>query len=99
MKNNADIKINYSQPIQRHIFICQCHSLEHQASFWYDDDENEIYIQVHLTTDKNFFKRLWSGLKYAFGHRSMFGDWDEFVFKNEDLSKLNEFVNKTKKDK
>jgi hypothetical protein len=63
----------------RKILICECHSLEHQVSFWYEQDEGTLYVETHLVTHKNFFKRLWVGLKYTFGYKSRFGEWDEIL--------------------
>ena len=76
---------------ERLIMICECHSLEHQVIFW--DDDGELYCEPHLTTYRNFFKRLWRGLRYAFGYKSRFGDWDSTIFKKEDLEKLREYLN------
>jgi hypothetical protein len=45
--------------MERKIFICDCHSLEHQVAFWYDEEEKSLYIEPHLVTHRNFFKRLW----------------------------------------
>lgn len=97
--NNADVVIKDVDVIERHIFICECESLEHQLAIWYNKEDNEIVAEVHLTTNRNFFQRLLNGIKYAFGHRSNFGDWDEFLFKNDDLSKLKEFIDKVQKNK
>jgi hypothetical protein len=72
--------------MERKIFVCECHSLEHQVSFWYDEEDELVYIETHLTTHDNFFKRLWVGLKYAFGYKSRFGEWDE-VLMGEDKQK------------
>jgi len=63
----------------RKILICECHSLEHQVSFWYEQDDGTLYVETHLVTHRNFFKRLWVGLKYAFGYKSRFGEWDEIL--------------------
>lgn len=67
-------------------FICDCHSTEHQIRVM--ADEEDLYIQVHLTTHENFFNRLWSGVKYIFGHKSRFGDWDEFILNRDDKNSL-----------
>lgn len=64
----------------KEIFVCSCGSLEHQMMFWYDEEEKLLYTEVHLRTWHNFFRRLWYGLKYAFGYKSRFGAWDEFLF-------------------
>lgn len=80
----------------RKILICECHSLEHQYSFWFDEEENLLYCEPHLTTNRNFFGRLIYGIKYIFGYKSRFGSWDEFLFKHNDVDKLIEILNKIK---
>lgn len=79
------------------IFICSCGSFEHQLIFWYDEDENDIHVYHHIITYRNFFKRLWVGLKYAFGYKSRYGEFDSFIFQPEDLDRLNTFLQKIKK--
>lgn len=76
------------------LFICACHSVEHQLIMSYstDDDFKEVYCSVHLKPERNIFKRIWYALKYIFGHRSIYGDFDEFIFKPEDANKLQEVV-------
>ncbi len=71
--------------MEEEIIICACHSFEHQAIFWYDSTDHfkDFYVYIHLITYKNFFKRLWYGLKYAFGYKSRFGAWDQFIFDEE----------------
>lgn len=80
----------------RETFICNCHSLEHQYSFWYDEEDNILYVEPYLTTNRTFFKRLWYGLKYAFGYKSQYGSFDEFEVKTEDAEKLIKILEKTK---
>lgn len=77
------------------IFICECQSPEHQIQFWYDDDEKypTMYVTTHLITYDNFFKRLWIGLKYAFGYKCRYGNWDEFLFKPTDVKDLKLWLN------
>jgi hypothetical protein len=82
------------------IFICECHSLEHQLRFFYTKEElennhviEEMNVQMHLITYDSFFTRLWVGLKYAFGYKSRYGEWDDFYFKPKDINKLKTFLN------
>jgi hypothetical protein len=79
------------------IFICECHSFEHQMKFIHDSEDNSLYVYVHLTGDR-FWERLKKGIKYIFGHSSRFGEWDEFIFKEKDESALREFLNKVKRE-
>jgi hypothetical protein len=51
-------------------------------------------MQVHLTHRRNFFDRLIYGLKYAFGHTSNYGAWDEFVLEKSSLREMREFLAK-----
>lgn len=79
---------------ERLTFICECHSLEHQVSFWYDEEDDTLYCEPHLSTGRNFWKRLWFGIKYAFGYKSRYGAFDEMIFKEEDLDKLYNYLSK-----
>lgn len=78
------------------IIICSCNSLEHMVMFWYDEDpvDNALYVEIHLRTYRNFFKRLLYGLKYAFGHKSNYGSWDSFIFGQEEERKLYDILKK-----
>jgi hypothetical protein len=78
----------------RKIFICQCHSLEHQYAFWYDEDQKFIYCEPHLITNKSFLGRIFHAIKYIFGYKTRFGSWDEFIFKKEDIKRLKEILDK-----
>jgi hypothetical protein len=60
--------------------------------FWRDDDDKLLYTEVHLRTYHNFFKRLWYGLSYAFGYKSRFGAWDEFLFDKESERELLKYL-------
>jgi hypothetical protein len=78
--------------MDREVFICSCGSMEHQMTFWYDDEANMFYTEVHLTTRHNIFKRFWYSLKYTFGYKCRFGAWDEFIFDPESELKLLEYL-------
>ena len=76
------------------ILICDCHSFEHQAIFYKDEETGMLYVSIRLKTYDKFFKRLWAGLKFAFGHTSRYGEWDEFIFQEKDEQELLTFLNK-----
>lgn len=81
------------------ILLCQCNNIEHQLSFVYFEDElgsSDVYMYVHLDRP-SFWQRVKHGIKYIFGYRSMFGDFDEFIFKKEDVHKLERVVEFLKK--
>lgn len=79
----------------REIFICSCGSIEHQAIFWYDNDEKTLEVNFHLCNYDNFFKRCWVSIKFILGYKSKYGHWDSFIFKPTDEEKLKKYLNKT----
>ncbi len=81
-----------NKTMERKIYTCDCHSLEHQIAFWYDDEDQTLYIQPHLFTHQSFFKRLWVGIKYAFGYKSRFGEWDEILLNPDSQKDLYEWL-------
>lgn len=87
--------------ITQNLFICDCKSTNHLMIFSYSEEENwnRVFVHVHLNPEHGFLKRLWHGLKYLFGYRSKFGDFDEFIFNPEDTYKLQNIVTYLKKCK
>jgi len=81
------------------MFICACSSLEHQLFFWWDYGSDMLYVESHLHSNRNFWGRLKYALKYVFGHKSNYGSWDEFLFSEESLTKLQTFLNNLKDGK
>jgi hypothetical protein len=81
------------QLTETEIFVCGCHSFEHQTKFIYNEEDNILYVYIHLNNYDSFWKRLLTGIKYIFGYSSRFGEWDEFIFKEEDQEKLRKFLN------
>lgn len=77
---------------EQDLFLCDCFSTEHQIIFSYstneNDDWNMVFMHVHLNKERGFFRRLFHAIKYIFGYRSKYGDFDEFIFKPEDANKL-----------
>lgn len=75
--------------------ICSCGSYEHQINFdyWEDSDgDKDMYLTIHLASYP-FWKRLWRGLKYIFGHKSNYGNFDEFILSKEHAKALHEVAN------
>lgn len=50
-----------------------------------------MYCSVHLIAG-GFWCRLKNSIKYLFGCKYRYGDFDEFIFKQEDAEKLQEVV-------
>lgn len=81
---------------KKQTFICGCHSNEHQISMLLDTD-NDLFFTVHLAP-LPFFRRIKNAIKYIFGHRSVYGDFEEFILKIEDVDKMIEILQEFKKD-
>lgn len=86
--------------MDRKIFVCDCHSLEHQFTFWFDEEYNELYFEPHLHDSTwPWYKRFWKRLRYVFGNKSRLGAWDEIIINPEDANKIIEYLNKIVIDK
>jgi hypothetical protein len=72
------------------VLICDCNSCEHQIIFEYDQEDNLIYCHIHLVKH-GFWRRFVAGMKYIFGYKCRYGQWDEFIFKPEHSKQLREF--------
>ena len=64
--------------MEEKLILCVCHSPEHQMIISYDEEDNLAYAEIHLNPD-TFFKRIKNAVKYIFGHRSIYGDFDEMI--------------------
>lgn len=69
------------------LFICECGDPEHQLIMTADNDWGSVFCHVYLKP-RGFFKRVWSALKYICGHRSIYGDFSEFIFDVDDADRL-----------
>lgn len=84
--------------LETSVILCECNSAEHQILFRKFTDEPEtVYMEVHLSTNRGFWKRLWYGLKYAFGYKSRFGAWDELILSEKILENMQDFLAKETK--
>lgn len=71
------------------VLICDCSSREHQIIIEHDNEDNLIYCHIHLVKH-GFWRRLKAGLKYIFGYKCRYGQWDEFILKPEHANQLRE---------
>ena len=90
------MEVEKSKGSSEDIMICACSSVEHQIVVRIDeDDKNMAYCEIHLCK-LPFFKRLKNGLKYIFGYKSKYGDFDEFILDWRHADKLIELGKKLK---
>lgn len=78
---------------KQEIFTCACSNVEHQMvmRWWSDDAIPVVCCEIHLNK-LPFFKRLVHGIKYIFGYKCAYGDFQEFLFKQEDAYRLQKMV-------
>lgn len=62
--------------MKQKFFVCQCNSLQHL--FVVTPEEDEIYLEVHLSP-LPFWKRVRNAVRYVFGRRSKYGDFEEII--------------------
>ena len=80
-------------------FECICDTEEHsmRVTYFVDEwngiDEDEVYISLYLV-DRGFLYRLWHGIKYIFGHKSRYGDFQCITIKREDAERLRDLMNR-----
>lgn len=84
---------------KKELFICGCNSIGHQIVMSYFEDEKEVCCSVHLIPERNVFKRIIHAVKYVFGHRSVYGDFDESIFNPKDADGLQSVVDHLKTEK
>lgn len=77
---------------------CDCISPEHILRFSYEKEpecqieDQWITVDVILVNSRGFWQRAWYGVKYAFGYKSRFGPFDEFVMNKHNAMALKGFI-------
>jgi len=62
--------------MKRTLYTCRCHSLEHR--FVVSADDEDFFIEVHLAP-LPFLRRVKNAVRYVFGKRCKYGDFEEIV--------------------
>ena len=71
-----------------HYFECHCGSSEHTLRFVLDKEHKELYTDIYLNQWRPLWKRVWVGVKYIFGYKSKYGEWDCWTLRKEDAERL-----------
>jgi hypothetical protein len=85
-----------------HLLRCSCYDPEHIAILTYFEPKENgdfLYLSIHLCDYQNIFQRIWAGLKYIFGYKSKYGEYDELVLSDEAARSLIEYLTKFIDDK
>ena len=83
--------------MEQQFIVCDCGHIEHLIVLSFDPDESEpeyreIYLEVFLNPHRHFLVRVWHAIKYIFGYRSKYGDFDEVVLGKSQVAKLMDFL-------
>jgi hypothetical protein len=78
-------------------FDCKCHNAEHAIRFVYDEEDNDLWLDVHLIKRYGFFGRCLVALQYICGYQCKYGAFDVWELKDEDVDDLIELLNEKKK--
>lgn len=63
------------RPLKTEHFDCECYTPEHTVRFTYDPEDGILSMDIHLRKWE-FWKRVWIAVKYVFGYKSKYGDFD-----------------------
>ena len=81
--------------LETKVFICDCHSSEHQFIVDRYDDEPEVYVSIRLNSYGNVFYRLWRAIKYVLKVDE--ASYDEVVLNEVKQKELSDFLVKNGK--
>lgn len=73
------------------VVICECGSSEHQLIIRTFDDDEDVYVDVHLAS-LPFWKRVKYAFKYIFGYKSKYGAWDEIIINKQEFKQLHKKI-------
>jgi hypothetical protein len=88
-------KINDNINNKSELFVCDCSSTEHQFIITLDDDKKLgklMFIEIHLAK-LPFRKRIIAGIKYIFGHKCNYGNFEEVIINKNDKERLLNVIN------
>jgi len=98
-KNN----IRISNRLKTHYIECgRCSYSGYTIRWSREKDEGrwdrDVYVSYHLDTNKHFLKRIWGGIKYIFGFRSIFGHFGSTQLNVAEIEKLIRFFERALED-
>ena len=71
--------------------------MEHIMVVNHFDDDEEVYVSIHLAP-LPWYKRIVNAIKYIFGHRSPYGDFEEIIITHEDWERVQTIADTLKCD-
>jgi valyl-tRNA synthetase len=75
-----------------HYFDCTCGDASHTLRFTFEEGDESwppsLYTEVQLSDYPGFWRRLWRGVRYVFGHKSRYGYWDCTLIQEHEIPRL-----------
>ncbi len=75
--------------MKKTLFTCRCGSIEH--IFVITADDEDLFIEVHLAP-LPLWQRVRQAIKYVFGYRSKWGDFDEILLDATQALQLGDLI-------
>jgi hypothetical protein len=79
--------------MENQLYICDCHSSDHQMIWRKSPEEEEKIIYVNIYLKKYpFWERLKYGIKYILGYQCRYGAFDEILLSKEHVENLKKAI-------
>ena len=95
VKNGSKLRWQYTTVCNQHFYskdnVYTFAVEKHKCLDNGDCNDTERSITVSMKPG-NLFYRIYRAVKHVFGYRSIYGDFDSFVFNEEDADKLHDFI-------
>jgi hypothetical protein len=75
--------------MKKTLFTCRCGSIQH--IFVVTADDEDLFIEVHLAP-LPLWQRVRQAVKYLFGYRSKWGDFDEIMLDSTQALQLGDLI-------
>lgn len=83
-----------------HFSLCECRNDEHTVHWRYDPNVygsdwpfiDEVYFSVFLNDYPGFWERVKRGIRYIFGYKCKYGQFDVFMLSKSEARKLVDFL-------
>jgi hypothetical protein len=81
--------------MQHHYVDCQCSDFGHVIRFVMDEEDGELWLEVHMNHYEPWYKRIWNAVKYVLKKDVAYGHYDVTMLRNEDLVKLHDLFDRS----
>jgi hypothetical protein len=84
-------KVVEEEMICKHL-ECECESSDHRTTLsLVEDGDDMLFVETHLS-NFGFWKRLRHAIRYIFGGKSAYGDFQEYIWSEVQAKEFKEFV-------